>query len=471
MPRFGFLKGKNGEWATRDDVVLYDAHPLNNHTKTIGKFLSVGVPYRSGRDAFTAFGTEVSLGHVLGNHFAEPVLLVRFGTRHPTWFLRGSRSLGHDYRPPSSGGGSDLDGNWDVIHFNWGVWDIAYRDPKPGDRWHRDKINGKITTPIDAYEKNLRKLVARMKKTGATLIWASTTPIHKDCPGRFKEDAPRYNAVAARIMEENGAIIDDLYAESLRQGYPKRPDVHSVGNLAPKVIETIRAALKSRKHNTKPLPRVLLIGDSITGSYQKKVMQAFDGEAFVCKNPGNGEHTCTGVAKIEEWIDLHRYLLNGQEYLELVDGVKSALARLDRVYPGYAGQKAELTGLFWFQGIKDSQSEAMSADYQKHLPNLIRDLRNDLNAPNLPVVVAALGIGGESMRPLVRRVFDAQMAIGAPAKHPDLPANTASVDTRPFFHTGKQSFGGRAQCYFGNAQSFLEIGEAMGKAMLDLVRE
>lgn len=466
---FAHLRDKDGRWVTRDDVVLYDAHPIHNNTKAIGRFLSVGAPYRSGGAAYKAVGAELSLGHALGEHFDEPVLLLRFGTRHPIWFLRGSRSLGHDYLPPSSGGTQDHDGNWDVIHFNWGIWDTAYRDPKPGNRWHSDKHTGKITMPIDEYEKNLRKLVARMKKTGATLIWATVTPIHEDCPGRFKEDAPRYNAVAARIMKENGVLIDDLYAESIRQGYPKRPDVHSVGDLAPKVTAAIRSALKHRKHKTKPLPRVLLIGDSITGSYQKGVMAALDGEAFVCKNPGNAEHTGTGVAKIDEWLDLERYLLNGQEYLELVDGVKSAMDNLRRVYPGYAGRKARLAGLVWFQGIRDCQSEAMSAAYAKHLPNLIRDLRKDFDAPNLPVVVAAVGFGAESRTPYVKKVYEAQMAVGDAGKFPEFRGNVRSVDTRPFFPSRELSPGGSSACYYNNAKAYLQIGDAAGRAMIELI--
>lgn len=97
------------------------------------------------------------------------------------------------------------DGNWDIIHFNWGLWDMRHK-----------LENGKISyaVPIDRYEANLRKLVARLKQTGATLIWASTTPVLWDEPGkgRSNTDVIRYNAVAAKVMKENGIAIDDLYA-------------------------------------------------------------------------------------------------------------------------------------------------------------------------------------------------------------------------------------------------------------------
>jgi hypothetical protein len=47
---------------------------------------------------------------------------------------------------------------WDVIHFNWGLWDLAYR---PGESKVRglDKKNGKQTWSPEEYDKNLRELV------------------------------------------------------------------------------------------------------------------------------------------------------------------------------------------------------------------------------------------------------------------------------------------------------------------------
>lgn len=452
QPEYSFLKTPEGDWASREDVVLFDAHPIHNNTEGAGDFLSVGDPAYGGRQPRGMIGIELGLGHRLGEHFEAPVLLCRFATHGG----RNARSLAHDYLPPSSGSAADEAAKWDVIHFNWGVWDMAYRDPKPGDKWHSDKFNGKLTTPLDAFEKNLRELVAKMKATGATLVWGTITPMHEDLPGRFKEDPARYNAVAEKIMKENGVRINDLYAESIRLGYPKRADVHSTGNLALKAIEAIEAALDAHPNKSKPLPRVLLIGDSITGSYQGAVMQHFEGKANVYKNPGNAEHTGTGLKHIDEWLDPDTYLMSGQEYLELVNGVKKTLADMERYYPGYQGQPVELAGLVWFQGIADARSARMAAEYETHLPNLIRDLRRDLNAPDLPVVVAALGWEGRH----AATVRAAQLAVDDPAN------KVRSIDTRPFLRTPKESPGTRGSSYYNNAESFLEIGAALGDAVL-----
>ena len=80
------------------------------------------------------------------------------------------------------------EGKWDVIHFNWGLWDEAYRHPESKNFGHLDKVGGRLTTSLPDYEKNLRALVARLKKTGATLVWASTTPVPDGEPGRIKGD-------------------------------------------------------------------------------------------------------------------------------------------------------------------------------------------------------------------------------------------------------------------------------------------
>lgn len=103
---------------------------------------------------------------------------------------------------------------WDVIHFNWGLWDLAYR-PNGSKDTGLDKVNGTQSWPLPEYERHLRELVGRLKQTGARLIWATTTPVPESEPGRFKGDEVRYNEAARRIMQENGIPIDDLYEHML----------------------------------------------------------------------------------------------------------------------------------------------------------------------------------------------------------------------------------------------------------------
>ncbi len=104
---------------------------------------------------------------------------------------------------------------WDVIHFNWGLHDLCYRDPKSTEAANRDKVHGVVSVTPEDYEKNLEQLVSRLEKTGAKLIWTSTTIVPENEIGRFVGDDKKYNDIAARVMKHHGIPIDDLYALTL----------------------------------------------------------------------------------------------------------------------------------------------------------------------------------------------------------------------------------------------------------------
>ena len=146
------------------------------------------------------------------------------------------------------------DTRWDVIHFNWGLWDISYRNNEIKGRPNGDKVNGKLSVTPETYEKNLNTMVDRLQKTGATLIWASTTIVPEGDPGRFVGDEVKYNAIAAKVMAERGIPIDDLHAASAAlppEMFIKPGDVHltkeGYTRLAHHVAASISTALESRK--------------------------------------------------------------------------------------------------------------------------------------------------------------------------------------------------------------------------------
>jgi acyl-CoA thioesterase-1 len=64
--------------------------------------------------------------------------------------------------------------------------------------------------PLDEYRANLEKIVARLKKTGAALIWCTTTPMNHPDVYRLPDDVDRYNEVAKGVMDKNGVQINDL---------------------------------------------------------------------------------------------------------------------------------------------------------------------------------------------------------------------------------------------------------------------
>jgi lysophospholipase L1-like esterase len=84
------------------------------------------------------------------------------------------------------------DGKWDVIHFNFGIHDR--------------------NTSIADYTQRLEQLIERMKKTGAKLVWASTTPVPDD-PAKKQSAASivERNEAAAELMKKHGVAMDDLF--------------------------------------------------------------------------------------------------------------------------------------------------------------------------------------------------------------------------------------------------------------------
>lgn len=135
---------------------------------------------------------------------------------------------------------------WDVIHFNFGLHDLKYLDAQgnyvaPGQ--------GKVVSDLQHYETNLRELVERLKRTGAMLIFATTTPVPGGTLARIEHAEIAYNAVARRVMEESGVAINDLHALARAgQGEIQRPkDVHfteaGYGRLGEGVTVSVAATL------------------------------------------------------------------------------------------------------------------------------------------------------------------------------------------------------------------------------------
>ncbi|MBM4085754.1 MAG: hypothetical protein FJ272_13275 [Planctomycetes bacterium] len=145
---------------------------------------------------------------------------------------------------------------WDVIHFNHGLHDASYRFADGSDK----DANGNYASPHNGakpnvspeeYEKNLREIIARLKKTGARLIFATTTPIPEcDAAKYVKGSEAPYNEVARKVTAEEGVAVNDLWAFAKPQleklQIPRNVHFHAVGSaaLATQVAQSIGAALR-----------------------------------------------------------------------------------------------------------------------------------------------------------------------------------------------------------------------------------
>ncbi len=87
--------------------------------------------------------------------------------------------------------------HWDVIQFNHGLHDLK-QEYNPAT-----KVWGKHQVVLEDYKRNLEKEIRVLKKTGAKLIWCSTTPVPGSSAGAFgrrKDEDLVFNWAALEIV-------------------------------------------------------------------------------------------------------------------------------------------------------------------------------------------------------------------------------------------------------------------------------
>ncbi|MBT8037964.1 MAG: sialate O-acetylesterase [Verrucomicrobiae bacterium] len=146
----------------------------------------------------------------------------------------------------------------------------------------------------------------------------------------------------------------------------------------------------------------------------------------------------------------------GVQYDGDTKAAKDVMKDIGTYYPG--ATKCEVAGFFFWQGAKD---QGKSSKYEENLVHLIKDLRKDFNAPDAPFVCATMGHekkGGQ--------ITDAQLAVdGKTGKYPEFKGNVAT------FYSNPVSKGGGANGHYGgNAETYMNIGDGMGKAMAELLQ-
>ncbi len=132
----------------------------------------------------------------------------------------------------------------------------------------------------------------------------------------------------------------------------------------------------------------------------------------------------------------------GVFYREMVAHVKKVLADPKRVCPAYDEKEGyEIAGFVWLQGFNDLvSSDTYPAkpgekvrDYSKYgewLADLIRDVRKDLAAPKMPVVIGVLGVNGLKANNDTKAF---RVAMAAPAAMPEFSGNVTAIETAPFW--------------------------------------
>lgn len=155
----------------------------------------------------------------------------------------------------------------------------------------------------------------------------------------------------------------------------------------------------------------------------------------------------------------------GKQYDDDTANAKRVLRQLKKYYPGARGY--EVAGFFWWQGAKDCGNAAHSERYEQNLVRLIKQLRKDFKAPKARFVCATLGHVKKGAGGNNGKVLEAQLAVdGKKGKYKEFRDNVASVYSNPFCHGGSAN-----SHYGGNAKTYMDVGLAMGEAMVELLKK
>lgn len=200
----------------------------------------------------------------------------------------------------------------------------------------------------------------------------------------------------------------------------------------------------------------------------------------------------------------------GQDYRKVLSEVARVLDNIEEYVPGYDKSAGyELAGFIWFQGWNDMAGGGNPA-YTEQLAHFIRDMRKDLDAPSLPFVIGELGSGGNESDEGIIAFRGQQEAV---TELPEFEGNVAFARTAPYWPDGmglpedweafrklakanesmpeddptrisphdfyiinweQKNWGrlkfqsDRAYHYMGSGLCYYQMGESMGKAMLEL---
>jgi hypothetical protein len=180
-----------------------------------------------------------------------------------------------------------------------------------------------------------------------------------------------------------------------------------------------------------------------------------------------------------EW---DRYFLHEDEWIHPHDAVTNVVDILDNwngEYGGsgkpFEGRDFEIAGFVWWQGDKDRYDMGHATRYEQNLVNLIQSLRSYYStrypgkvANNAPFVLATLGQTaiGDTSSAADKAILDAQLAVdGEAGNYPQFENNVKTVYAHPLSQGGASN-----SHYNGNAETYMLVGDALGRAMIDLLQ-
>lgn len=172
----------------------------------------------------------------------------------------------------------------------------------------------------------------------------------------------------------------------------------------------------------------------------------------------------------------------GSSYRAMLREVRAAMAECGDRFPELAGCTPVLSGLVWFQGWNDQYDGAERA-YAANLAHLLRDVRRDLDAPDLPVVIGVMGQNGSTpAKGAMLAIQEAQVAVAelpefrasVRAVRTDVLVDRSAEDAYPTWREEPERWqrlgSDHKYHYLGSGVWLNRIGRAMAAAMLELLQ-
>ncbi len=162
----------------------------------------------------------------------------------------------------------------------------------------------------------------------------------------------------------------------------------------------------------------------------------------------------------------------GPYYNRMIQDIQVALGSLKRTFPSYDGRGYVIAGFVWWHGWNDYVDEKAAMNYGQNLTNLINDVRKDLKAPKLPVVIGELtGPWAKEYSGLPASALAIRNAQLAVSKRDEFLGTVKFVETSSYVRKSTESPNpGHGHHEFGNAETYFLVGDGLGEGMKDLLK-
>jgi hypothetical protein len=335
-------------------------------------------------------GPEYTFGIYMHKALQEPVLIIK-----TAW---GGKSLNFDFRPPSAGTWTPPPGHPDLVDA-----------PKPAALPLPDKID--LPTGYQPGEDLVPKYAGRVGK------FMGLRPMRGVAIGKVNGVHPIYLTASPEQQFKGepfrkGDLIIGINGEGLRNDSIQHwREVFWTAHKRNWMINVTR--------------------------WRNGKIESFDFD--VAQRLPGGRAGIAAYEAEQAKRRIEREKLKGHYYRLMMGHVKNVLGDIKKVYPDYDPQQGyEVAGFVWFQGWNDMvdggtyPNRDKPRGYEQYswlLTHFIKDVRKELNTPNLPFVIGVMGVGGEKDKSKA----NFRDAMAAPASDPQFKGTVAAVRTGKYW--------------------------------------